>query len=279
MALRSSNPVLTHLGDVATQGRGAQSQYGQNPFQNQYGQSGQYGYPQQQPYAPPAGRTMSLDDVVVRSLALLFLTGAVAAVSWMLIPVDSAAMPLALFGSMFAGLALGLVIAFGRITNPLLIAVYAVTQGVLLGVVSRFFEERYSGIVVQAVAGTLAIFFVMAALYKFRVLRATPRFAKFVIGALIAFVLLSFVDLFAYLLGFEIGLTDTSGDVNPVAFLFAAAGIVIGALTFILDFAAIEDGIRMGLPEKYAWYAAFGVLVGLIFLYWQVLRMLSYLRR
>jgi uncharacterized YccA/Bax inhibitor family protein len=119
----------------------------------------------------------------------------------------------------------------------------------------------------------------MAALYKFRVLRATPRFAKFVLGALIAFVLLSFVNFFAYLVGFDIGLVDTEGSVNPAAFLFAAAGIVIGALTFILDFAAIEDGIRMGLPEKYAWYAAFGVLVGLIFLYWQVLRMLSYLRR
>lgn len=272
MALRSSNPVLTHLGDVAARDRG-------QPSGQQYGQFGGYGYPQQ--YAPPvpAGRTMTLDDVVVRSLALLLVTGITAAASWFLIPADSAIMPLALFGSMFAGLALGLVIAFGRITNPILIAVYALTQGVLLGVVSRWFEQRYSGIVVQAVVGTLAIFFVMAALYKFQVLRATPRFAKFLLGALIAFVLLSFVDFFAYLAGFDIGLVDKGGEVNAVAFLFAAAGIVIGALTFILDFAAIEEGVRYGLPEKYAWYSAFGVLVGLIFLYWQVLRMLSYLRR
>src|SRR6185295_9517709 len=97
-----------------------------------------------------------------------------------------------------------------------------------------------------AVLGTFGIFFVMAALYKFKVLRATPRFAKFVIGALIAFVLVSII--------------------NYVAFLFCGAGIVIGALTFILDFAEVENGIRYGLPEKYAWYCAFGLLVGLIFL-------------
>jgi uncharacterized YccA/Bax inhibitor family protein len=83
----------------------------------------------------------------------------------------------------------------------------------------------------------------------------------------------------AYAVGFDIGITDKQGAVSPIAFLFAAAGIIIGALTFILDFAAVEDGIRSGLPEKYAWYLAFGLLVGLIFLYWQILRLLSYLRR
>jgi uncharacterized YccA/Bax inhibitor family protein len=272
--VRSSNPVLTRLGDAAARERGG-TQYGQNPFEQ-----GQFGYPQQQPYAPPVvGRTMSLDDVVVRTVMLLALTGIAGAVSWILLPVDSPVMSLALFGSMIAGLVLGLVIAFGRITNPVVIAGYAVIQGVLLGVVSRWFEARYSGIVVQAVAGTFAIFFVMAALYKFRVLRATPKFAKFVLGALIGFVLLSLINLVAYLVGFDMGLTDTEGEVNPLAYIFAAAGIIIGALTFILDFAEVEEGIRYGLPEKYAWYSAFGLLVGLIFLYWQILRMLSYLRR
>jgi uncharacterized YccA/Bax inhibitor family protein len=147
-------------------------------------------------------------------------------------------------------------------------------------VVSRYFEARYSGIVMQAVAGTFAVFFVMAALYKFRVLRATPRFAKFVLGALIAFVALSLINLVAYMLNFDMGLVDYDTDqVSWLAILFAGAGIVIGALTFILDFAEVENGVRYGLPEKYAWYSAFGLLVGLIFLYWQILRMLSYLRR
>jgi uncharacterized YccA/Bax inhibitor family protein len=187
---------------------------------------------------------------------------------------------LAMFGSLLAGLVLGLVIAFGRITNPVVIAGYALVEGVLLGVVSRFFEQQYPGIVMQAVAGTFAVFFVMAALYKFRVLRATPKFAKFVLGALLAFVALSLINFVAYLFDFDMGLVDYgTGSVGIVPILFAGAGILIGALTFILDFAEVENGVQQGLPEKYAWYCAFGLLVGLIFLYWQILRLLSYLRR
>jgi uncharacterized YccA/Bax inhibitor family protein len=294
--VRSSNPVLTRLGSAAGQGRagGQQAPYaqpGQNPFQQpQYGgyqqqpqPGGQYppqyggGYP-----APPAvsGGAMTLDDVVVRTVILLLVTGISGALAWALLPETGAVATLALVGSVLAGLVLGLVIAFMRITNPALIVAYAVIQGVLLGVVSEFFEQRYPGIVMQAVAATFAVFFVMAALYKMRVLRATPKFAKFVIGALLAFVALSLINLVAYAFGFNMGLTDNgTGDVNPIAFLFAGAGIVIGALTFILDFAEIEAGVQQGVPEKFAWYSAFGLLVGLIFLYWQILRMLSYLRR
>jgi len=254
--VRSSNPVLTRLGEAASAER---SSIGYGPLSTD--------------------RMMSLDDVVVRTVGLLVLTCVSAALSWNLLTTGPI-LAVAAIGSMLAGLVLGLVIAFKRITNPLFIALYAVVQGVLLAVVSRWFEARYPGIVIQAVLGTFGIFFVMAALYKFKVLRATPRFAKFVIGALIAFVLVSVINYIAYLFGFDTGLVDTGTDaVSPLAFLFCGAGIVIGALTFILDFAEVENGIRYGLPEKYAWYCAFGLLVGLIFLYWQVLQMLSYLRR
>jgi uncharacterized YccA/Bax inhibitor family protein len=280
--------VLTRLGSAAGQGRagGQQAPYaqpGQNPFQQpQYG-----GYQQPPQYgggygAPPgvSGGAMTLDDVVVRTVSLLAVTGITGALSWILIPATGSVATLALVGSVLAGLALGLAIAFMRITNPAVIIAYAVIQGVLLGVVSRYFEHQWPGIVMQAVAATFAVFFVMAALYKFRVLRATPKFAKFVIGALLAFVALSLINLVAYAFNFDMGLVDYGTDeVNPLAFLFAGVGIVIGALTFILDFAEIEEGVRHGVPEKFAWYSAFGLLVGLIFLYWQILRMLSYLRR
>jgi uncharacterized YccA/Bax inhibitor family protein len=290
--VRSSNPVLTRLGSAAGQGRTGSQQYAppqQNPFQpapNQQPYGGQQ-YPPQygggyQAQPGFAGRAMTLDDVVVRTVMLLGVTGIFGALAWTLLPDTGSAQTLALIGSCLAGLVLGLVIAFARITNPALIIAYAAVEGVLLGVVSEYFEKTrdYEGIVMQAVAATFAVFFVMAALYKFRVLRATPKFAKFVLGALIAFVALSLINLVAYMFGFNMGLVDTGTDaVNPIAFLFAGAGIVIGALTFILDFAEIENGVRQGIPEKFAWYSAFGLLVGLIFLYWQILRMLSYLRR
>jgi uncharacterized YccA/Bax inhibitor family protein len=226
-------------------------------------------------------RMMTLDDVVVRTVALLAITGIAGAASWVLLPSNSPVMLLAMIGSSLAGLVLGLVIAFARVTNPLVIASYAVIEGVLLGVVSRFFEQAYSGIVIQAVIGTFGVFALMAVLYKMKVLRATPRFTRMVIGALIGVVLLSLVNGVVAMFHGNLGLIqyDVTGKVSWLPIVFSLVCIVVGALTFILDFDAVEQGVRQGLPERYAWYCAFGLLVGLIFLYWQILRLLSYLRR
>ena len=203
-----------------------------------------------------------------------------AALSWVTLRSPAAA-GLAMLGGALAGIVLVLVISFARITNPLVISAYAVVEGVMLGVVSRFFEQVYPGIVVQAVAGTLGVFIGMAVLYKNRVLRATPRFTRFVIGALIGVVALSLINMVMALFGHNLGLVYYSpgekGGLLPI--VFSLACIAIGALTFILDFDQVEQGLRHGLPERFAWYCAFGMLVGLIYLYWQMLRFLGYLRR
>jgi uncharacterized YccA/Bax inhibitor family protein len=224
-------------------------------------------------------RAMTLDDVVVRTLALLALVVVSAAFSWIAIH-NNAVAGLFMVGSSIAGLALVLVISFKRITNPLPIAVYAILQGVLLGVVSREFERAFPGIVVQAVAGTLAVFFGMAALYKARVIRATPRLARWVMGALIGVVGLSLVNWMLSLFGHNLGIqyygpTDRGGT---LAIVFSLICIGVGALTFILDFDLIEQGVARGMPHRFAWYCAFGLIVGLIYLYWQILRLLGYLR-
>ncbi|GII24125.1 Bax inhibitor-1/YccA family protein [Planosporangium mesophilum] len=250
--MESSNPVLTRLGEAASRERVS-------------------GY--------ATDRFMSLDDVVVRTVGLVLLTAASAAVSWNLFTGPTAM--LAAFGSMLAGLVLGLVISFARITNPFVIGAYAVVEGVLLGMVSRAFEIRYGGIVVQAVVGTLGVFAGMAVLYKMRVLRATPKFTRFVIGAMIGVVVLSLVNWIVAMFGGNLGLIEygVDGKVGWLPIVFSLVCIGVGALTFILDFDQIEQSVRYGLPVKYSWYCAFGLLVGLIFLYWQILRLLGYLRR
>jgi uncharacterized YccA/Bax inhibitor family protein len=276
--VQSSNPVLGRLGAGAGRGRFAPAGAGiQRPG---YGTQ-QYGGYDAGPIVDRTGeRMMTIDDVVTRTVMLIAVTGIFGAGAWLLLP-DGAATGAALLGSSLAGLVLGLVIAFARITNPFLITAYAAVQGVLLGVVSRWYESLYSGIVIQAVVGTFGVFFGMAMLYKFRVLRATPRFTRFVIGALIGVVALSLVNWIAYLFGANLGLVsyNPGEKVGLLPIVFVLVCIGVGALTFILDFAVVEDGIRQGLPEKFAWYCSFGLLVGLIFLYWQILRLLGYLRR
>jgi len=255
-ALRSSNPVLTRLGEAARVERAT-------------------GYP-----GTDTGRAMTIDDVVTRTVLLVLLTAATAAVSWFTLrggPVTT----LAMIGSMIAGLVLVLVISFARITNPYLISAYAVVEGVLLGVVSRVFEHAFPGIVVQAVVGTVAVFGGMAVLYKTGVLRATPRFVRWVVGALIGVVALSLLNLVFAMFGHNLGLVyyAPTQKAGLLAIGFSVLCVAIGALTFIIDFEVVQQGIRYGLPERYAWYCAFGMLVGLIYLYWQLLRLLGYLRQ
>jgi uncharacterized YccA/Bax inhibitor family protein len=251
--VQSSNPVLTRLGEAARQEWNTGVRTG-------------------------VARPMTLDDVVVRTIALLALTGVSGALSWVFLTGGPITTIIAL-GSVFAGLALGLVIAFARITNPLVISLYAVTQGLLLGVVSRVYEDRFNGIVLQAVIGTFGVFAIMAVLYKLRVLRATPKFTRFVIGALIGVVLLSLVNWVVAMFGGDLGLVkyNVGGKVGWLPIVFTLVAIAVGALTFILDFDAVEQGVRYGMPERFAWYCSFGLLVGLIFLYWQILRLLGYL--
>jgi uncharacterized YccA/Bax inhibitor family protein len=269
--VRSSNPVLSRLGAAAQRERAAGNYYAQN-YPPAYG-------PTSTP--PVATRMMTLDDVVVRTIALLAITGIVGALSWNLLDFAGGAVVAAAFGSSIAALVLGLVISFRQITNPIAISIYAVLQGILLGVVSRVFEDAYPGIVIQAVLGTFGVFAIMAVLYKAKVLRATPKFTRFVIGALIGVVLLSLVNWIVAIFGGNLGLIQYSvtGQVSWVPIVFSLVCIGVGALTFILDFDAVEQGVRYGLPQRYAWYSAFGLLVGLIFLYWQILRLLGYLRR
>jgi uncharacterized YccA/Bax inhibitor family protein len=268
--VQSSNPVLSRLGRTAQAERASHA-----PTEG-------YTVPQGFGLITPTGvsRPMTLDDVVTRTIILVGLTVVSAALSWLTLR-SPAATGLAVIGSSLAGLVLVLVISFARITNPLVISAYAVVEGIVLGVVSRVFEHVYPGIVVQAVAGTLGVFIGMAVLYKNRVLRATPRFTRFVVGALIGVVALSLINLVLAWFGHNLGLVyyGPGQKGGTLAIVFSLACIAIGALTFILDFDQVEQGLRYGLSERFAWYCAFGMLVGLIYLYWQILRLLGYLRR
>jgi uncharacterized YccA/Bax inhibitor family protein len=179
---------------------------------------------------------------------------------------------MAWLGGAIIGLILGLVISFKRIVSPPLIITYAVVQGVFLGAVSKAYESVWNGIVIQAVIGTFTIFFVMAALYKAKIIRATPKFTRFMIGALIAATVV-------ILLRFVLGLFGNNFlGTGAIGIVLSLAIIAIGALTFILDFDMVEQAVAQGAPKKLAWLCAFGILVGLIWVYLEVLRLLSMLR-
>lgn len=274
--MKSSNPVLARLGQAAERERGA----GYAPAGG-YPQQPGYGYPSagypgtpSYPTAAPTVQPMSIDDVVVKTVTLLFLLGASAAAAWVLVP--DALLGIAWIGAAMVGLVLGLIISFSRIANPALVIAYAVVEGVFVGMVSKVFNAAYPGIVLQAVVASFAVFFVMAILYRVRAIRATPRFTRMVTAAVAGLFVVMLINFVLALFGVTTGLR---GGGNPaLAIGFSLVCIVVASLTFILDFDQIEQGIRMGLPQRYSWTAAFGILVGLVWLYLEILRLLRYVR-
>lgn len=224
------------------------------------------------PVQAAAGRdVMTVDDVVVKTITLIVLTALSAAFAWVVLP--NSLIPVTWMGAMIVGLVLGLIISFAQVTNPIVIGAYAVVEGLFLGAVSEVFEARWSGIVPSAVIATLSVFGVMAFLYKSRIIRATPKFMKIVIGAAAGLAIVMLVNFVIYLISGSVGPLRDGG---PLAIGFSLICIVVAALMFVVSFKQIEDGVAAGMPRRYGWLGAFGILVELVWLYLEFLRLLSY---
>ena len=229
--------------------------------------------PLEQAYFGPSATSkdtgrMTVEDVINHTALLLAIAVGTGAVTWAL-GLGGLAFPAAL-----VGLVLGLVIIFKQVTNPGVIMAYAAVEGVFLGGISQFFNARYPGIVVQAVLGTAGVTAVMLGLYRSGKIKVTPQFTKMVVGATIGFFVLIMVNLVA---GFFVdgGLGLRQGPLGIVVGLFA---IGLASLNLVLDFDLVERGARQGVPARYGWFAAFGILVTLVWLYLEILRLLAILR-
>lgn len=262
-SVKSSNPVLGRISAAA-----------QQPTYSVPGGPAGSTYPSAFPspvQAATARDVMTIDDVVVKTITLIGLTVVSALFAWVVLP-DSM-LPVTWMGAMVVGLVLGLIIAFAQVTNPIIIGGYAVVQGLFLGSVSEVYENRFDGIVMNAVIATLGVFGLMAVLYKSKVIRATPKFMKIVMGAALGLGVVMLINFVIYLFTGSVGPLRNGG---PLAIGFSLVCIVVAALMFVVSFKQIEDGVAAGLPRKYGWLGAFGILVELIWLYLEFLRLLSY---
>jgi len=178
-------------------------------------------------------------------------------------------------GGLIGGLVFALVTVFKKewagITAPL----YAAFEGLLLGGVSAIFEARYPGIVIQAVGLTVGTLFSLLFAYKTGFIRATENFKLGVVAATGGIFLLYMVSFIMSFFGGSIGFIHSSGTFGILFSLFV---VVVAALNLVLDFDFIEHGAAAGAPKYMEWYAAFGLMVTLIWLYLEMLRLLAKLR-
>jgi uncharacterized YccA/Bax inhibitor family protein len=220
-------------------------------------------------YAPR--RTMTMDDVVVRSFLTLGTLVAAGALAWVFVPARIAnAVALV---AVLVGVICWAIVTFGRKANPALVLGFAASYGVAVGVISHAYNDVYNGIVLQAVVGTALAFGAMLTVYSLRIIRVTPKFARFAIAAGFALVGLMLLNLLVSI--FHVGGIGIREN-GPLGIIFSVAAIVVGCLYLLLDFSSIEDGVRTGAPEKAAWLAAFGLTLSLVWIYLELLRLLSY---
>ncbi|TFV62394.1 UNVERIFIED_ORG: Bax inhibitor-1/YccA family protein [Bacillus sp. AZ43] len=265
----SSNPAFSRLGAAGN----GQQYAGWGAPQPQYGAPAQQDpYAAPSPYAATTTRYLTMDDVVSKTGITFLVTVLTAAATWAL-PGDAAwgfALP-----AVLVAFVLGLVIAFKQIANPVATLAYGALYGVALGAISEAFNMIYPGIVMQALIGTFGVFAGMLVVYKTGAIRVTPKLTRWVIGAMVGALVLALANFVAYFF-MEDGLGLRSGGTLSIVFSLVMIGIA--AFMLLLDFDMADEAIRRGAPAKFAWYIAFGLLVTVVWLYMEILRLLSYFR-
>jgi uncharacterized YccA/Bax inhibitor family protein len=181
-----------------------------------------------------------------------------------------------MIGAAIGGLVLALIMAFKREWSPYLAPAYGLLEGVFLGGISAVynfaFQKTAPGIVMQAVGLTFGVVIAMFFLYRFGIIKATEKFKSVVFmataGIAVFYLLAMVLRMFSIDIAF---IHEGSG----IGILFSLVVVAIAALNLILDFDMIEQGSAMGAPKFMEWYSAFGLLVTIVWLYLEILRLLS----
>ncbi|MDR1696470.1 MAG: Bax inhibitor-1/YccA family protein [Endomicrobium sp.] len=215
---------------------------------------------------------MTVSGTINKSIILWTLLAASAVYAWTH-PQISAGLA---YPAIFAGLILALISIFNKPASPFLSPVYAICEGMVLGYISLVSEKQYPGIVVNAVFLTVAVLFCMLAAYRTGMLRATPRFTKVVVLATLAIALVYIADLLLNVFG--AGRVPYIHDSSWLGVGISLVIVVVASLNLIIDFEIIEHGARSGAPKYMEWYGAFALMITLVWLYLEMLRLLSKIR-
>jgi uncharacterized YccA/Bax inhibitor family protein len=222
------------------------------------------------------GETMTIDGTIHRTGILLLLALAAAFWTWsqFFTTRDPATVAPHILVGVFGGLVVGLITSFKMQWAPITAPIYALLEGLFLGGISAMAEFRYPGIAIQSVGLTFGTCFCLLLAYRSGLIRATQKFTMGVVAATGGICVVYLVSMVIGLFGVQVPLFGG----GPVGILFSMAVVVIAALNLILDFSFIEQGAQQGAPKYMEWYAAFGLLVTLVWLYLEILRLLVKLR-
>ncbi|QXC61658.1 Bax inhibitor-1/YccA family protein [Aquihabitans sp. G128] len=244
---------------------------------------------QQPPAAPPldhsSGETMRMGGTMSAAAVLLAIFVTAGWFGWQSVtettvntpqgPITNTDMPGWIFALLFVGLGLAIVTIMKPKIARITAALYSVAQGIVVGAISHVYEAQYDGIVLQAVGLTVGVFTMMLVLYATGTIRVTDKLRKGIFAATGAVAIVYLATLVLRIFGADVPFIHDSG---PVGILFSLVVVGIAASNLLLDFDFIERGVKAGAPRYMEWYGAFGLILTLVWLYLELLRLLSKLR-
>jgi uncharacterized YccA/Bax inhibitor family protein len=231
------------------------------------------------PRAGGADQAMTLQGTINKSFLLLVVLLAAALLPWSQFLASgnpTAVLPEILVGAV-VGVALAIAISFKATLAPYLSLPYAACEGLAIGGLSAILEKRYPGIAIQAVGLTFGVLAAMLLAYTLGIIHVTQRFRAIVFGATGAIALLYLVS-FVMRVFFHVGVPFLN-DSSALSIGVSLVIIAVAALNLALDFDLIQSGVAQGAPRYMEWYAAFGLLVTLVWLYLEILRFLGKVRQ
>jgi uncharacterized YccA/Bax inhibitor family protein len=223
----------------------------------------------ERPSASPAdtGR-MTYEDTAVKTVTLFAVLLATSAVGWF-IPA------LAIVGAL-VGFVLAMVNTFKREPSVPLIVLYAAAEGLFVGGISRFFDAQWNGIPLQAALATLVTVGVTLALFASGKIRASAKATKIFLIAMVSYFVFQLLNVVLSFTGVVSGPFGLQSGVLGV--VIGVAVVIMAAYSLVLDFDQIQQGVRRGIPARYGWTGAFGIMVTVVWLYIEFLRLIAILR-
>jgi uncharacterized YccA/Bax inhibitor family protein len=220
---------------------------------------------------------MTLNGTVNKTGILLVCAIATAAWTWhmFLQSRDMAEVAPLMIGGLIGGFIFAMITVFKKEWSPVTAPIYALLEGLALGGISAVFDLRYPGIGIQAVSLTFGTLFVLLLAYRSGLIQVTQKFRMGIIaatGGIMVFYLLEMVLGF-----FGIQFVSINGS-GVIGIGFSLIVVAVAALNLVLDFDFIERGVQYGAPKYMEWYGAFGIMVTLVWLYLEILRLLSKIR-
>ena len=223
------------------------------------------------PYAG-TGETMTISGAVNKTGILLICAVLTSVWSWNRFTVSPETAVLPLMIGLIGGFIVAIVTVFKKEWAPATAPLYALLEGLVLGSVSAMYEVRFHGIAMQAVGLTFGTLFALLLAYRAGVIRATEKFKLGVVAATGGIAIFYFAQFVLGFFGIHFSTINGSGGIGIG---FSVVVVIVAALNLVLDFDFIENGARSGAPKFMEWYAAFGLMVTLVWLYLEMLRLLS----